>query len=812
MLARASHVADCRPAIAALVLFSALRVALAGGEPSSRLTIEVDRPGVKISPTLYGIFFEEINRAGDGGLYAEMVQNRSFEDAAELVAWESLDEAASPGRLGLVRDRALDPRNPTALQLESPDGGARVGAVNRGFNGMAVRAGESYRLSMYAAASEGFTGSLHAALQSEDGSKEYARAKVGGLGVDWRQHSARLVPTATDRAARLALWMDQPGTIRLDMVSLFPANTFKQRPNGLRADLAQMLSDLKPAFVRFPGGCFVEGNKLANAFRWKDTIGDIARRPGHWNLWGYRSTDGLGYHEYLQMCEDLGATALFVINCGMAHEDHVAMDEMVPWVQDALDAIEYANGPADSKWGAVRAANGHPAPFGLTHIQIGNENGGPLYNERYALFHDAIKSRYPEIRLVANNWNGVPDSRPLEIVDEHYYRDSEFFIENAERYDTYDRKGPRIYVGEYAVTQGCGKGNLWAAIGEAAFMTGMERNADVIVMASYAPLFVNVGWRQWNPDAINFDAARAYGTPSYHVQRMFGNHRADVVLPVRIDSPKAQLRPIGGMVGVGTWDTQAEFKDIRVEDPAGKVLFQPDLMDDLSGWRIAGGDWRVGGGVLHQVSGDKPARLLAGGAWRDCTISLKARKTGGSEGFLISFRSGEHLRTWWNLGGWSNQGHGVELANGPCGERVGGRIETGRWYDIRIEVDGPSIRCLLDGRLVHDLHHATEQPVLHAVAGRIESTGDIVVKVVNVGREPQDTLVELSGLPSGTCDATVTTLASASRDDENTLDEPAKVAPVIEPARLAVPAFRRTVPGYSVTVLRLEPRAAEDRK
>ena len=444
---------------------------------------------------------------------------------------------------------------------------------------------------------------------------------------------------------------------------------------------------MKPAFVRFPGGCYVEGDKLANAFRWKDTIGDVAQRPGHWNLWGYRSTDGLGYHEYLQMCEDLGAEPLYVINCGMAHKDHVAMDQMGPWVQDALDAIEYANGPATSTWGSLRAKAGHPAPFNLKYLEIGNENGGPLYQERYRLFYDAIKARYPDIQLVADVRT---TQRPTEILDEHYYNSPEFFIDNAGKYDKYDRKGPKIYVGEYAVTQNCGQGNLRAAIGEAAFMTGMERNCDVVVMASYAPLFVNVGWRQWNPDAINFDGARAYGTPSYHVQKMFSHNRGDVVLPIDLESPAVELGAKGGAIGVGTWATQAEFKDIKVTR-GDKTLFESDFAKGLEGWRTIGGQWKAESGVLRQTGRQTDVRAIAGErSWDNYTYTLKARKLGGAEGFLIMFRVQDpRAKAWWNLGGWGNTKHAIEMG-GIIGNEVPGRIETGRWYDIRIELHGAS--------------------------------------------------------------------------------------------------------------------------
>ncbi len=771
----------------------------------ARVTVSVDRPGARVSPMLYGLFFEEINRAGDGGLYAEMVQNRSFEDAKEPVAWTLIQADGGDGRMSLDTTSPINDRNPTALKLDIPSSG-RVGAANAGFNGIAVRRGEDYRLSLYARCSEGWNGKLVARLENADGAKTYAESPVGPLARTWKHFSVTLRSAGTDAAARLALRAEGPGTLWFDMVSLFPNETWKGRPNGLRVDLARMLADLKPAFIRFPGGCYVEGDKLANAFRWKDTIGDIARRPGHWNLWGYRSTDGLGYHEYLQMCEDLGAEPLFVINCGMAHADVVPMDQMGPWVQDALDAIEYANGGTDTHWGAMRAAAGHPAPFHLKYMEIGNENGGPPYHERYALFYDAIKARYPEIKLIVNDWQGRPDNRPIEILDEHYYNHPRFFMAQADRYDAYKRDGYKVYVGEYAVTQDCGKGNLRAAIGEAAFMTGMERNADVVVMASYAPLFVNVGWRQWNPDAINFDGARAFGTPSYYVQQMFAHNRPDVNLATEASAgPTAFNTMPAGRIGVGTWATQAEFKDIRVSHD-GRVLFESDFRGNLAGWETVGGKWEVKDGLLRQTSPDTNVRAFAGSPdWTDYTLSLKARKIAGAEGFLIIFRSRHpDTKTWWNLGGWGNVRHAIEGPDGIIGEPVPGRIETGRWYDIRIEVAGPSIRCYLDGQRIHDAHAGGELRSLYAVAGRVESTGEIIIKAVNAADHPLDTRFDLRGVTGKPRPAQVTVLTSADSGDENSLDQPTKVAPRQQTLDIPGPAFRHRLPAHSVNVLRMK--------
>jgi len=512
------------------------------GPGTASLVVHADREGPKVSPLLYGIFFEDINCSSDGGIYAELVRNRSFEDSDKPEHWSVLKSDSARVDLAVDSSLPISEKNRKSLEVTIAESGTgRVGIVNEGFWGIAVRKGEEYRLSLRARAGSGFEGPLTVTLESRDGTV-YGKETVAGLTPDWKTYHCTFTASDTDSKARLVIAASGKGIFWLDTVSLFPGNAWKARPNGLRPDLAGMLAELKPAFVRFPGGCWVEGDTMKFAYRWKETIGETSERRTQYNIWNYHATHGLGFHEYLQMCEDLGAEPLFVINCGMSHRENVPMAKMDEFVQDALDAIEYCNGPADSTWGAVRARNGHPAPFNLKSMEIGNENGGPAYQERYALFHDAIKKRHPQITLIAN----VPtDGRPPQVVDEHYYSSPEFFIQQADRYDTYDRKGPKIYVGEYAVTQGSGQGNLRGAVGEAAFMVGMERNSDVVIMSSYAPLFVNVNHRGWNPDLINYDSSRVYGIPSYHVQKMFAEKIAATWFCPWRSSPPASRKARG---------------------------------------------------------------------------------------------------------------------------------------------------------------------------------------------------------------------------------------------------------------------------
>jgi alpha-L-arabinofuranosidase len=790
-----------------------LSSAFAQSQPG-RLTIDLEHPGIQVSPRLYGIFFEEINRAGEGGIYAEMVQNRSFEDDATVpAAWKTERATAS-----LDKSQPLNASNPTGLRVEAQAGG---GVVNVGFVGggprwnmrewqrdylpkqparIAVSKQKEYDVSLYARAQGSIT--LEVALKGADG-RVLASKTISGVGEGWKKFSVSLTPGATDTNASLMVSCKEAGTFWLDMVSLFPKDTWKGRKNGLRADLMEKLAAMKPAFVRFPGGCFVEGFEIQNRVQWKKTIGDIAERPGHLNKnWGYYSSDGLGQLEYLQMCEDLGAEPLFVINCGMGHKDGgmyaVPMNEMGPFVQDALDAIEYANGPVTSQWGALRAKHGHPEPFHLRMMEIGNENGGPDYHERFALIFDAIKAKYPDMQMIANE--AVPNRTP-DMIDPHHYGDFESFLSQVTRFDTYDRSAPKVYFGEYAQTEDAGRGTLQAALGEAAFMTGLERNGDVVHMASYAPLLCDPEWRGWNPNAILFNQSQVYGTPSYWVQVLFASNRGDQILPVELDVPASAAPVIEGKVGVGTWNTRAEFKDIKVTK-GGQTLFESDFSKGKAGWQTPRGQWSVVDGALRQTSDENGTLAMVGEpGWRDYTLTLKARKLSGAEGFLITFGTpNESRRSWWNLGGWGNASHGLE-SSGLNGARTNGSIEAGRWYDIRIEIAGSKAGFYLDGRLIHSVSREPLRTTA-AVAGRDLKLGETILKFVNAGNAPQTIQIGLRGSKPGKIAGRAWILTSAGARDENSFASPNLVAPREEPLAAEGPVFTRTFPANSLTILR----------
>ena len=780
---------------------------------SATLTVHADRPGPKTSPTLYGVFFEEINCAGDGGLYGELIRNRSFEESNLPVHWRMVKEGMVDAEMSVDSLYSLSEKNEHYLKLKvllALEG--HIGISNSGYWGISVTKGSSYECSLYAMAPDGLNKSVAVVLEGPD-DKVLASATLGGLVSGWKKLSTTLVVGEDCPNARLVLRVMEPGMLFLDMVSLFPKQTFRNRPNGLRRDLAGMLANLQPSFVRFPGGCWVEGDNLGLAYRWKETIGNVADRRYQYNIWEYFSTHGLGFHEYLQMCEDLGAEPLFVINCGMSHNGFVPLSDMKPWVQDALDALEYANGSVDSRWGSMRARNGHRAPFNLKYMEIGNENGGTIYAERYALFYDAIKGKYPNVHVIANVWGGYPKSSPVEMIDEHYYASAKFFIDNARRYDSYDRNGPKVYVGEYAVTQGCGNGNLRAALGEAAFMTGMERNSDVVTLASYAPLFANVNYKKWNPDLINFNGADAYGTPSYYVQEMFSKNRGDIVLPIdlKVQEGPPETPPMrNGKIGVGTWNTQAEYKDIRVMKE-GNVLYLSDFESGAKEWTPLGGEWKLVDGALRQAAGGSNRRAITGdSAWTDYTYTLKARKIAGAEGFLILFSvKGKDDFVWWNIGGWGNTRHAIEVGEeggkSMVGSEVQGSVETGRWYDIKVELSGQHVKCFLDDKLVQELTYDNSAlKPLHAVASRVTSTGQIILKVVNVSKNAIESAIYLQGAGSVGTSGEAIVLASADPLDENSLSDQRKVYPKKFSVDGVSADFKYLFPPNSVTVLKLD--------
>ena len=797
------------------------------------IDIDVSQRGPRISPTHYGIFFEDINHAADGGLYAELIQNRSFEDGPEygkpadmrswLVApqmpWQLSAKLIQPSKsvklLNSAQQNALEltvdatPRQPACL-------------INDGFWGINAVKGRQYRLSLWAKGT--YRGSIKARLfkgdiicaETELLVSDGGNVKSGLRLKDWTKLTATLCAVENNPQARFALVFDGKGTLQIDVVSLFPP-TFKNRDNGLRPDLANMLYQMHPKFMRFPGGCFVEGQiSPENAFRWERTIGPVEERPGHWNVnWGYRTTDGIGFHEYLQMAEDLGAKPLYVVNVGLWHGGMTPVDSLQPWIDETLAALEYANGDVTTKYGALRAKNGHPAPFNIEYLEIGNENDQPdasqqsdRYYDRFRLFKEQILAKYPKMHLIGNVAAWGTDApkwyskEPVELLDEHYYRNPSWVADNFRKYDSYDRRGPKIYVGEYAVTSSFGNlGNLNAALGEAVYMMGMENNSDIVPLNSYAPIFVNENDAKWRPDMIRFNSHQVMGTPSYYVQMLMPRHLGTQVVPVKQTIPYTMARergitPKSSRVGYATWVTQASYTHCDPLPKTGK----PETVN---------GNWEVNGeGILQQKGNVEGAMALCTHTIDSdhYTITCRARKDGGREGFMIVFNyTDEKNYCWVNFGGWGNSQHAIEqVKDGSKIQTVtkAGQVEQGRWYDVKLTVSGDSVKVWLDSDLVFDtvLKHDTSKGVFSS-ATIDESTGELIVKVVNTSGEQTTAQLRLANYVPG--NAHVVRLCSADGMDENTLSQPTAIVPVEQELSPCGNKVAVDIPPYSLNIIHI---------
>ena len=773
---------------------------------SASVSVNAAATGTGIGAMHYGIFFEEINHAGNGGLWAELILNRSFENGNPLEGWTAVTNGTAGCNLTTDTSSPFNAYNvrELAVNVTSAGASASCGVFNAGFyNLLPITSGKTYTCIIYARKAGGFAGDLSVRIEDASGAASDTKTiSDASLASTWTKFSFALTATRTLPSARLAITTQSTGTFYLTYVSLMP----DEAVDGFRPDLLQKLKDLKPGFVRFPGGCYVEGSTLANAWQGKGGIGPQEDRRTFKSFWGYWDNDALGIYEYLILCEKLGAEPLFVANVGMSTSDTVTGTALQPYLQDALDAIQFANGDTNTTWGAQRAAMGHPAPFNLKYLEIGNENGGNTYNLNYVAFSTAIRSNYPAISLVANVW-GTPGNGPVDVVDEHYYKGADWFAQNAHYYDTYSRTGPKVYVGEYAVyTSGVGLGNLWGALGEAMWMMGMERNADVVTMCSYAPLFANVNGRNWNPDMICFDASSSYGTPSYYVQQMMSENRGDINLNTTASGPLKTVGMLNGGVGVGTYQTVAEFGDVLVTNGA-TVLYQSNFANNTAGWSVQGGSWAVNNGNLRQSDANYAGAHddFYAKAWTNYTLTVKARKISGNEGFLVLFRVFDRQDYyWWNLGGWGNTESAVERAIGG-GSRsvvspmVSYSVQTNVWYYFKIVAQSNHYQCYVrtntqsDYTLIHDFYDSPTSPGFDAVAARDETSGDILLKVVN---RTTNTLVNTpivvtnAGWPS--MKAIVTTLTSASDTNENSLADPMNVSPAFTQLAGLSPSFNYT--------------------
>ena len=573
----------------------------ANAQETGVMVVQANKIGAEIQPTMYGHFLEDINFAADGGLYAELVKNRSFEFPQNLMGWRTFGNVA-------LKDDGPFERNPHYVRLSPAGHGAKcTGIENEGFFGIGVKAGEGYRFSVWA---RGENQKIRVELvnTASMGESQVMTSDVMEINSrEWRKYEMVVTPKETFAKAHLRIYLVSDGSVDLEHVSLFPVDTWKGRKNGLRKDLAQALADTKPGVFRFPGGCIVEGTDLATRYNWKNSVGPVENRPLNENRWNYTfqhrlypdyfQSYGMGFFELFLLAEDMGAEPLPVVNCGLAcqyqnnsEDAHVKVADLGSYVQDALDLIEFANGDTTTEWGRLRAEMGHAAPFNLKFIAVGNEQWGEEYPARLKVFVEAIRKAYPDIKIIGSsgpNSEGKdfeylwPEMRKLKVdlVDEHFYRPEDWFLASGNRYDNYDRKGPKVFAGEYACHA---RGKKWnhfhASLLEAAFLTGVERNADVVHMATYAPLFAHVeGW-QWRPDLIWYDNLRSVRSCSWHVQSLYGHNRGTNVVPLTMDKKAVSGQPgQNGLFASAVWDEPSKtyiVKVVNTSDKARKIRLE----------------------------------------------------------------------------------------------------------------------------------------------------------------------------------------------------------------------------------------------
>ncbi len=809
-------------------VFSMLLVAgaLTAQAQTEPIRIDLAQKGAVVSPDLFGIFFEEISHAGDGGLYAELVQNRGFEEhvlpssmtykdgkayAIDAMNYEhrnnrkwnipcNMEEKKMTGwrvsaEKGKVTSKVvtpkvpLHPNTPNAMQLDikKVQKGGKAVLVNTGYWGIGLKEGEKYDLRFYVK-SNNFKGNITARLQDGESGKSLGSVVFQGKQLkDWTELTATLTAEGTAPKGELALEFDQKGTIFVDYVSLFPQATFKGRKNGQRADVAQMLVDMHPKFMRWPGGCIVEGATYENRVKWKETLGDPMTRRGEWDLWGYRATWGMGYHEFLQFCEDLNMDAMFVNNAGMScsvrNGDFVSSDaDMDAVVQDFRDAIDYALAdPATNKWAKMRAEAGHPKPFNLKYVEIGNENVGPEYVTHFNYIFKKLKAEYPNIIFINTLGHTDPllEKVPGEyMVDPHWYRNPDFFFNNNHLFDDAPRTHD-IYVGEYACNGGVGAGNLLAALSEAAFIMGMERNSDVVKMTSYAPLFENENRRDWPCNLIHINSSQVYGRASYYVQQMAAENRPTYNVFVSETTTDGKAEPFkAGGIGLGSFATQCEYKDVKITTADGKV--QNIAVNQFQSKK---GEWKVEGNIIRQTSNEQVTVAQLPGFNADTyTLELKARKLGGLEGFFVYYGLDERGRNGYaaNIAGWSNHTTAVQpmfrgRVNDVLGRRAPQQVEENRWYDVKLVVTPMSATVYVDGKEI-TVAKPRVSTRLFCQTGYDEAAGELVVKVVNGTDKPYHRNFIIEGAKNVMPTGKVITL-SGDANDENTFEMPTKLAP-----------------------------------
>ena len=806
---------------------------------NARITVDATKKGVDINPDMIGLFFEDINYAADGGLYAELIQNRSFENVN--AQWDANpkpipDYAWTLSGHSFSNESPLNENNPTYLTFTNPQALTRFS--NACYEGFSVKQGEKFDFSVFLRVNGNYTGKLMVTIR--EGDKIVGRTFLSGFSSEWEKYEKEItaVSSADNAILEITILNKLEGNIDFDMISLFPQNTWMNRKNGLRADLVQMLKDLHPGFLRFPGGCIIEGYNLSNRYSWKDTVGPVEERRENWNRWqmhtggdgryAYCQSYGLGFYEYFLLCEDIGAFPLPVVNVGIGCQyqtgDVSSTEDLYSiYIQDALDLIEFANGDTDTTWGALRASMGHSEPFNLEYIGIGNEQWETdkvNFFERYEAFEEAIHAVYPDIKLIATSgpdasgskfdaaWDFLKshsdngEENFAYAVDEHYYRTPDWFYTNLDRYDGYDRSGYKAFPGEYASrnSQSLSENNMNSALSIAAFMTSLEKNADIVALASYAPLFSREGFTQWAPDLIGFNNSTVYGSPDYYVQSMYSNNTGSYTVENKTENYNNTYVP-HGKVGISTWTTSASFYDMQITDnETGETiaLGEPQY--------IGSGSWfNENNGYTQEDSGAyAPMMLFGTNDMQNYTFTLKAKKHSGTEGFLIPVMwTDENNYFTCNIGGWSNTYSAIQRTeNGNTYEysvqNTTTYIEKNREYEIKVTVEPHKLTVYLDGEVVN---FASFRQNVYSTSSYDEETGDIIIKAVNTSGEAMETAFLINADYINPI-AHVTELSTDDIWKVNSTAYPKNVSPVCFTTDVS-DSFNYFLPANSFTVFRI---------
>jgi len=755
---------------------------------------------------LFGIFFEDINHAADGGLYAEMVRNKKFEfspldnrDYRSLTAWEKLKGTGGID-WSIQTNNPVSTKNPHYLVLEVAKAGEKTGVRNLGFNtGFCLEEGKSYAFSCYIRRTGGVDKAIRAALTDAAGNELCGDDIFAG--EEWARHELMLTSPITDNCCRLALFVEGTGRVEVDFVSLFPMQTFNGKVKGLRKDIAELLAELKPKFMRFPGGCLVHDGTLNSddrdsMYRWKNTVGERIQRPARRNNWHYHQTNELGYFEMFQFCEDIGAKPIPILPAGYnPHSGQSApLGEMQEWIDDALDLIEFANGAPETKWGAVRAAMGHTQPFGMEYLGIGNEEVGDAFFERYAIIHNAVKEKYPEIKLINSagpwcagyaydvGWKSARENGS-DLIDEHFYQDPDWFVANHHRYDNFNEK-TKVFLGEYGSW-----GSSWRnCLAEASFMIGLEKNAKNVALACYAPLLCNVDYINWRPDLIYYNNHQAYGTANYYVQKMFMNHQGEYRLdcaaeeagePILMDDP---LR-FTGQICVEPYRSRTFFQNIKVTN-----LDTQDVV-----------------GVENFTSARDTKQNIANVNWQNYSITFNSRQFGAGWGFniLFGYRDDKNYYGVY-VGNWQNADIFISGRKNGAGTTYSQRpfsIEADRDYAVEFKVMGNMVALYLDGEKMIEYTFAIgyKEPVYYTASR--DANGDVIVKLVNLLTEAQNVVVEFDGIENG--EGELYAMEGYDLSDANSLEKPDYIKPCETTVSVCSGRLEIELPAESFRVYRI---------